>query len=126
LTNIIVTTPDYYNRTHTRAQVTKDIANANTAQSNDANDTIRQIKAMMALNVAAPFGDLLERAAAAVKAKVVVIVGRRDHVVTPGPAIEFARLLHADLLELDGDCGHLYVSCEDERVRQAVASFLAR
>jgi homoserine acetyltransferase len=69
------------NRTHTRAQVTKDIENANTARSNDANDTIRQIKAMMALNVAAPFGDLLERAAAAVKAEVVVIVGSRDHVV---------------------------------------------
>ena len=43
---------------------------------------------MMSINVAEPFGDLLERAAAQVKAKVLVIVGKEDHAVRPGPAIE--------------------------------------
>jgi hypothetical protein len=45
-------------------------------------------------------------------------------VVTPGPDLEFARLAHAQSLEFDSDCGHLDASCEDEKVRQAVAAFL--
>ncbi len=122
---ILLTTPDYFNRTHTREQVTKEIAEAeNGPAGQDANNRIRQMQAMMALNVALPFGDSLEKAAAAVTAKTLVIVGKRDHTVTPGPAIEFARLIHAELLELDDDCGHLYGNCEDQRVIDAVTKFL--
>lgn len=81
---------------------------------------------MMALNVAAPFGNSLEKAAAEVKARVLVIVNRQDHTVTPGPAIEFARLLHADLVELDDACGHQYNACDDERVRLWPSSCAAK
>jgi homoserine O-acetyltransferase len=44
--------------------------------------------------------------------------------VTPGPATEFATLLGAKLLNLDGDCGHLATSCESQRLNKAVADFL--
>ena len=64
----------------------------------------------------------LEKAAAAVKAKVLVIVGKEDHTVTPGPAIEFAHLLHADLKVIDDGCGHQY--CDSDGVQRAVAEFL--
>lgn len=124
---ILLTTPDYFNRTHTREQVAKELADANTGPAGqDANNRIRQMQAMMALNVAAPFGDSLEKAAAAVKAKTMVIVAARDHTVTPGPAIEFARLMRAELLELDDECGHQYGFCENQRVVDAVATFLVR
>jgi homoserine O-acetyltransferase len=127
LSNILLTTPDYFNRTHTREQVVKELAQARTGTGgSDANNKIRQVEAMMAQNVAAPFGDSMEKAAAAVKAKTLVIVAKRDHTVTPGPAIEFARLMRAELLELDDECGHQYGYCEDERVRTAVNEFLAR
>ena len=76
----------------------------------------------MALNVAAPFGDSLEKAAAAVKAKVLVIVDKDDHAVTPGSAIEFAHLLHAQLVEIDDGCGHQF--CDWARVNRAVLQFL--
>ncbi len=123
--NILLTTPERYNRTHTREQAMRELAQARaSAGGSDANDKIRQTEAMMALNVAAPFGDSLEKAAAAVKAKVLIVVGKRDHTVTPGPAIEFARLLHADLIELDDECGHQYGYCEDERVQKAAAEFV--
>src|SRR5690348_3272618 len=59
---------------------------------------LRQAEAMMSLNVAEPFGDSLEKATGQVKARVLVIVGKEDHMVTPGPAIEFAYLLGAKLL----------------------------
>jgi hypothetical protein len=68
--------------------------------------------------VAAPFGDSFK--------SVVVMVHQHDRTVTLGPAIEFARLLHADLLELDDDCGYQYNGGDDERVRTAVAEFLGR
>jgi Mg-chelatase subunit ChlD len=35
------------------------------------------------------------------KPKVLVVVATHDHVVTPGPAGEFAKMLGAELLELD-------------------------
>ncbi|HKQ54046.1 MAG TPA: hypothetical protein VJT74_16840, partial [Pyrinomonadaceae bacterium] len=91
----------------------------------DANNKIRQVQAMMALDVSQEFGGSLERAAAAVKADVFVVVASRDHVVTPGPAIEFARFLkRAKLLVLDNDCGHNAPWCEQQRVNKAVADFL--
>jgi homoserine O-acetyltransferase len=103
-----------------------ELARASQTGGSDANDKIRQAQAMMDLDVAASFGGSLERAAASVKAKVFVIVASFDHTVTPGPAREFARLLHAPLLELTGDCGHLATSCESQKINAAVADFLAQ
>ena len=122
---ILLKTPEEFNKTHTRAQVLKELANTKTStDGSDANNKIRQAEAMMSLNVAAPYGDSLEKAAAAVKAKVLVIVGKEDHTVTPGPAIEFAHLLHADLVVLDDHCGHQY--CDNAQVGKAVAGFLEK
>src|SRR6185437_282231 len=117
---ILLKTPEEFNKTHTRAQVVKELANAKkSTDGSDANNKIRQSEAMMSLNVAAPYGDSLEKAATTVKAKVLVIVGKEDHTVTPGPAIEFAHLLHADLVVLDDHCGHQY--CDSAQVGKAVA-----
>ena len=68
----------------------------------------------------------LERAAASVKARVLGVAATRDHVVTPGPAVEFARLLKAQLFTLESDCGHLAPGCESQKVNPAVAEFLER
>lgn len=122
---ILLKTPEEFNKTHTREQVLKELANAKTStDGSDANNKIRQSEAMMSLNVAAPYGDSLEKAAAAVKAKVLVIVGKEDHTVTPGPAIEFAHLLHAELVVLDDHCGHQY--CDNAQVGKAVAELLQK
>ena len=58
------------------------------------------------------------------KDTVLVIVDKDDHTVTPGPAIEFARLLGAKLLILDDGCGHQY--CDYAAVGKAVAEFLEK
>jgi len=79
---------------------------------------------MMSLNVAEPYGDSLEKAAAAVKARLLVIVGKEDHTVTPSPAIEFAHALGAQLLVIDDGCGHQY--CDHAGVEKAVADFLEK
>jgi homoserine O-acetyltransferase/O-succinyltransferase len=113
---LLLTTPTDYNRRKTREQVLADLAKAQHEKRFDANDKIRQVQAMLELDVS--------RESRAVKAKVFVVVAKYDHVVTPGPATEFATLLGAKLLNLDGDCGHLATSCESQRLNKAVADFL--
>jgi homoserine O-acetyltransferase len=122
---ILLTTPEHFNRVTKREDVLAEIEKAKTSGGgSDANDKIRQSQAMMAIDVSKPFDGSLERAAAAVKAQVLVITSKQDHTVTPGPATAFAHLLHAELLELDSDCGHMAPSCEGAKVQKAVAEFL--
>jgi len=122
---LLLTTPDHYNKQVTREQLFAALRKAETDTAFDANDKIRQVQAMMALDVTKDFGDSMERAAASVRAKTFIIVSKFDHVVTPGPPLEFSRLLHASTLMLEGDCGHLAPSCEWQRVNHAVAEFLS-
>jgi homoserine O-acetyltransferase len=113
---LLLTTPTDYNRRKTREQVLADLAKAQHEKRFDANDKIRQVQAMLALDVFQEFR--------VVKAKVFVVVAKFDHVVTPGPATEFAALTGAKLLDLDGDCGHLATACESQRLNNAVSDFL--
>jgi homoserine acetyltransferase len=123
---LLLTTPDDYNKKMSREKVLEELKTAREAKGGgfDANDKIRQDQAMMALDISEAFGGSLEKAAAQVRAKVFVVVSRFDHVVTPGPALEFARLINAKLLVLEGDCGHLAPSCESQKVNPAIAEFL--
>jgi len=121
------TTPANVNHELTRASVTKSLEDGRKAVAKmDANDRIRQLQAMMNLDVSAPFGGAMEKAAAAVKAKVLVIVAVQDHMVTSGPVREFAKLLGARVVEMESDCGHDSEDCEPDKVREAIAEFLAK
>jgi len=123
---LLLTTPTDYNRRKLREDVFADLAKArNDAHRFDANDKIRQNQAMMNLDVTRDFGGSLKNAARAVKAKVLIVVAKFDHVVTPGPARDFAQLLGTKVLELESDCGHLATSCESDLLNAAVARFLA-
>lgn len=93
-------------------------------QGCDPNDCIRQAQAMMDLDVSAPFGGSMERAASAVRAQVMIIVSTRDHMVNPRPALDFGKLLKVSAVELDSDCGHLSFSCEMEKLVPMVDRFL--
>ena len=122
---LVLTTPQNYNKHMTRLRVFEELEKEKKQTGFDANDKIRQAQAMIALDVTGPFAGSMERAAAAVKARVFVIVARLDHVVTPGPAIEFASLLRSQLLVLESDCGHMAPGCESQKVNQTVADLLA-
>lgn len=121
---LLLTTPENYNKRITRQQLFGQLEKAGQIAGFDANDKIRQAQAMMALDVSEDFGGSMERAANEVRAKAFIIIARLDHVVTPAPALGFARLLQAKTLELDSDCGHLAPTCEYQKVNAAVAEFL--
>jgi len=125
--DLLLTTPEHFNQSTTREKVLHEVAAAAAAnQGSDANDKIRQSQAMMALDVSQPFGGSMERAAAAVKAKVLVVASKHDHTVTPQPAIDFAHLIDAKLLVLKGDCGHQAPGCESKTLVPGIAAFLAQ
>lgn len=88
-------------------------------------DHARQAGCLASTDVSAAFGGSLERAAAAVHARTLVVVSQRDETVDPGPAVAFARLAGARLLELDGRCGHDAPACQKRRLWPAVDHFLA-
>jgi homoserine O-acetyltransferase/O-succinyltransferase len=91
----------------------------------DANDWLRQLQAMMAQNTASPFGDSLETAAREVKAKLMLVEATQDHMVNPTPATDFAAILHATVVELTGDCGHLETNCDKAVAAPKVREFFA-
>ena len=122
---LVLTTPENYNKHMTRHQVFAELEKEKKQTGFDANNKIRQAQAMIALDVTRPFAGSMERAAATVKARVLIIVAKQDHVVTPEPAIAFASLIRSQLLVLESDCGHMAPGCESEKVNQAVADFLA-
>jgi homoserine O-acetyltransferase len=92
----------------------------------DANDWIRQLQAIMAQDVSKPFGGSMEKAAAAVRAKVLVVAATQDHMVNPVPALDFAQLIHAQTLQLTSDCGHLSPGCEESKMKTAIQEFLEK
>ena len=65
-------------------------------------------------------------AAARVQAEMLVVVGLTHHVVTPGPAIDFANMVGAPTLELGNDCGHSAYACAPATFNPRAAAFLGR
>ncbi len=114
---IILTTPEFYNANTTREQVMAEIAKSRDHYTGpDANDKIRQMEAMMALDAAN---------SSAVKAKMFIVVAKNDHTVTPGPALEFAKKLGMEPFILDNPCGHSLHACPDNGMGQAILKFLS-
>jgi len=121
LAELNLTTPAEVNRRQTReAELTQKLS----PPRFDANDRVRQLQAMMSHDVSTPFGGSLEAAAKAIKAKLLVVVNEHDAMVTPGPALEFAKLAGAPTLVLRGDCGHKAPSCEEALAGKRIAEFL--
>jgi homoserine O-acetyltransferase len=90
----------------------------------DPLDWAAQLRAMIAQNVGRNYEGSLEKAGAAVKAKVLVVVAVQDHMVNPTPALEMASRAGFSVLKLTGNCGHMATSCEGGKMNSAVAAFL--
>lgn len=121
---LVLTTPENVARGTPRKDFEKFFADQAEDGSFDANDSVRQTQAILTQDVAASFEGSLQRAAAAVHAPVLIVVNRQDRLVNPMASVEFAKLLKAEFLELDSDCGHRAHRCEQQRIGQTVATFL--
>lgn len=88
-------------------------------------DYASQIKAMLQHDVAKNYHGNLQKAAARVKAKTLVIQVSTDHLVHPLNALKFARYIQAKTFVFDSPCGHLGIGCNLKKVSKAIAEFLA-
>jgi homoserine O-acetyltransferase len=82
-----------------------------------------QVGAMVSVDATTRLEGPVANAAAASR-PVFVVVSKRDDAVDSAPALELARRRGAQVLELDGACGHAAASCEKATLWAAVAAFL--
>ncbi len=117
-------TPAYRAAETSREAFPKFLASFETDTSCDWNDWHRQLEAMMAHDVAKPYGSL-EAAAKRVKSKALFVVADQDHMVSPIPARAFAKqIAGATVAALEGPCGHIATGCEAAKLSGLVTSFL--
>lgn len=98
----------------------KDLANG--IRPFDANDWLAQLDAGIHHDIA--HGGSLRDAARRVKARVLVISSAQDRMVDPRPALDFARMIGAKTIVLEGDCGHIATICEAATLDPQVRAFL--
>ena len=121
---LALATPAHRAAETSREALPKFLASFETDTSFDWNDWHRQLEAMMAHDVGAPYGSL-EAAAKRVKAKALFVVADQDHMVSPIPARAFAKQVSGARVEsLTGPCGHLAPGCEAAKLNALVTSFL--
>lgn len=89
-------------------------------------DFATQVRAARRQDVAAKYGGNLARAAAQVRARMLIIYSWDDHSVSAESAAAFAKSVHADTLSVASTCGHLVTACESARITPVVRAFLAR
>jgi homoserine O-acetyltransferase/O-succinyltransferase len=128
LHSLALTTPAYRAAQTSREAFPAWVLAREAETSFDWNDWHRQLEAMMAHDVAAPYGGSLDAAAKRVKAKALFVVAAQDHMVSPIPARAFAAAMgaRAQVVVLDGPCGHIAPTCEATKLARAVTPFLAR
>jgi len=127
LASLVDITPEQYNESHKREDVPAAIADmAKAIAQFDANDLLRQSEAMSAHDISQGFGGSMEEAAKVVRAKTLIIVSATERIVNPGPALAFAKLIRAEVLELHNKCGQVLSDCDADKVNAAVAEFLER
>lgn len=126
ITALNITTPEY-RITHTKpAEFKSFIKDFHKSFSKEFNvyDWRSQLKAILVHDISSPFNEDMEKAASMVKAKMLIISSLQDHMVNPNPAINFAKMINAQLVKLNNDCGHLAPGCEIDRVNKEVNQFL--
>jgi homoserine O-acetyltransferase len=87
-------------------------------------DYIRQAEAVIAHDIPKRFGGSMERTAAAMRSRMLMVSTWDDESVNPKPAFELARLAGAEILELNGRCGHQAPGCERATLWPELKRFL--
>ena len=133
LSMMTLNTPEYHARLTDRTTVQTDLAQqagqgVQSLSEGRSKNIASQLRAMINLDISRGFGGDMAAAAGAIQAELLVVVNATDHLVTPGPALEFAKLVGAQTLVLDDDCGHLspFQACSGTAMTEAISAFLAR
>jgi len=124
--NLAMSTPEYVSTKISRDSFNTWFSNIENVKDFDWNNWHRQLEAMISHDITKATRGSFEEAAKIIKAKMLIIVCKQDQMVNPMPAIKFARLVNAKLNILESECGHVAVSCEMDKISNAVHEFLVR
>ena len=120
LSEFASTTPEYKVKTMSRDSFAVWMKKVQTTKNRDWNDYLYQTIAVINHDISKPYGGNMQEAAKHVKAKMLIISSKQDHLVNPAPAIEFSKLLPAKLMVLDSDRGHVAPDFNDPQMRTAI------
>lgn len=119
----MVSAPQYRNSQWPREAFAAKLQEIEGPQRQDANDRVWQAKAILLHDVL--HGKTIEETAKASAAvKFLVIVAAEDRMVTPQPALEWAKALGAETYVSPGTCAHLIMDCDAAEVSKRVRRFL--
>jgi homoserine O-acetyltransferase len=124
LGTLIVSAPAYRNGQTTRAGFPSWLSQIEAPQRQDANDRLSQLQAILAHDVL--HGRTITEAAHATPVKFLIIVAAQDRMVTPQPALDWARASGAETYISPGACAHLILNCDAPAVTDRVQRFLAQ
>ena len=89
-------------------------------------DYAAQLRAIASHDISARFSGDMSRAAAATRARLLIVWSPDDMLVDPRPAAAFSRLVGAETLAVPSACGHAVFWCEPERIGRVVREFIDR
>lgn len=118
----MLTTPAFRNAEATRDHYQEWLAKIQAPQRQDANDRVRQAQAILSHDVL--HGRSIEDVARDLPVKFLVIVAAEDRMVTPAPALAWAKAIGAETYISLGECAHLIMSCDAGAVSERVQRFL--
>ena len=119
----MVSAPQYRNSQWPRNDLARWLADVEKPQRQDANDRVWQAKAIL-LHDVLHGKTIAEAAKASARVKFLVIVAAEDRMVTPQPALEWAKAIGAETYVSPGTCAHLILDCDAEAVAVRVEGFL--
>jgi homoserine O-acetyltransferase len=119
----MVSAPQYRNSQWQRDKFADWIKGIEAPQRQDANDRVWQAKAIMRHDVLHG-RTIAEAAKASAAVKFFVVVAAEDRMVTPQPALEWAKAVGAETYVSPGACAHLIMNCDAAAVTERVRRFL--
>lgn len=122
-----LTSPEYYYAKLPTEQEFRKYLQAKEAEyvkNNNPYNWASQLRAMLGHDVF--WGRDRAQAIRDSKARALVIVALQDHMVNPLSALQLARDLNAEVLELTGNCGHLANGCEADKIKAKARTFMAQ
>jgi homoserine O-acetyltransferase/O-succinyltransferase len=107
LTQLILTTPANVNNTVPADSFPTWFASLGKYAFIDCNNFLWQVKAVLLHDISTRAGGSLENTAKMIRAKMLIIANKQDHLFNQALSIKFAGMTNATLVVMDNDLGHL-------------------
>lgn len=119
-------TPSYWLRNITQGKVDSVSLAEQTALLNrmKPEDWLCQVKAIIKQDIYKSSGKTIADMKEHIKARILIIVVKTDHLINPESSVILAKAIGASLLELENDWGHVGVIFEKALVKETITRFL--